>query len=336
MSNTENNIVFLTEDQYKNFDLEHSEKIIKVTHFSKTWAKDSKNNILFSQIAIPALGDFCYEIWLDDNQSVQNFIEDGVEFSVTKDKTYLRIEMHESDNHDLEQVSYDVYTKLFALAASKNLGNLVRVWNYIPNILSEDGDLERYRKFNIGRWNAWEQFGPKFSNGVPIRPAMTGIGALSGPLVIEALFSHSNVIHLESPRQTEFVNYSKKWGPKPPISARGTLLLNADNAELYISGTASLVGEEVAHEGDVIEQTRETLKNIEILIGNENLKRYDQDINFTLDNVHAIRVYVKNPTDYVQVKQILDEVWKDKNILYVNDDICRPGFLIEIEGIAKK
>ena len=69
MNKTENNIVFLTEDQYKNFDLEHSEKIIKVTHFSKTWAKDPVNNILFSQVAILALGDFCYEIWLDDNQS---------------------------------------------------------------------------------------------------------------------------------------------------------------------------------------------------------------------------------------------------------------------------
>ena len=218
---------------------------------------------------------------------------------------------------------------------SGKLGNFVRAWNYIPKILSEDGGLERYRQFNAGRWNAWQDNGPKFPNGDPKRPAMTGIGSFGGPLVVEAMFSPYEVKEIENPRQTQFIHYSKKWGAKPPVSARGTLHLPPEGPEVYIAGTASLVGEEVAHEGDIVAQTKETLKNIEVLIGEENMKNYGQEKGFTLKDVDSIRVYLKNPEEYEKVKEVLNETWKDKSILYVNDDICRPGFLIEIEGIAK-
>lgn len=335
--NKSDEVLFLDEDQYKNLLAESQSEILKVTHFSKTWDKDLNDELLFSQIAIPALGDLSYEVWLSsDDKKINNSMEGEVEFSMSAEKTFMRIEIHESENVNMEKAGYDAYVKIFELIKSKQLGNFVRAWNYIPNILTGNGDLERYRQFNIGRWNAWEKYGPKFEDGLPKRPAMTGIGSFGGPLVIETMFSHNDVIHLENPRQTQFVHYSKKWGPKPPISARGTLLLNPNGSELYISGTASLVGEEVVHEGDIIEQTKETLKNIEILIGEENLKTYGQDNGFNLQDVEGIRVYIKRKEDYEKVQEILNNVWNNKKIIYVNDDICRPGFLIEIEGIARK
>jgi hypothetical protein len=329
--------VFFNEEQYAKLSNESLDKILMVTHFSKTWDKDPQDNLLYSQIAIPSLGEFSYEAWMSKKDSpVNNIVEGNMEISESKEKTIVRIETHESESVNLEKAGYETYKKIFEMMQSGRFGNFVRAWNYIPNILSEDGGLERYRQFNLGRWNAWQDHGPKNPDGSPKRPAMTGIGSFEGPLVVEAMFSPYEVKEMENPRQTQFIHYSEKWGKKPPVSARGTLHLPPEGPEIYIAGTASLVGEEVAHEGDVVAQTLETLENIKVLIGDENVKNYGLDKGFTLDNVESIRVYIKNEEDYEKVKDTLDTVWYGKKILYVNDDICRPGFLIEIEGVAKR
>lgn len=330
-------VQFFTENQYKNIDKESLKEVLMVTHFSKTWDKDSEDDLLYSQIAIPALGDISYEAWLaKKNSPVKNTVDGNMEISESKEKTMVRIETHESENVNLEKAGYETYKKIFEMMKSGKFGNFVRAWNYIPKILSEDGGLERYRQFNIGRWNAWDEHGPKNSDGTPKRPAMTGIGSFGGPLVVEAMFSPYEVREMENPRQKQFIHYSEKFGPKPPVSARGTLHLPPEGPEIYIAGTASLVGEEVFHEGDIVAQTTETLENIKVLIGNENTKNYGLEEGFTLDDVDSIRVYIKNKEDYERVKATLDTIWGDRKILYVNDDICRPGFLIEIEGVAQK
>jgi enamine deaminase RidA (YjgF/YER057c/UK114 family) len=330
-------VAFLDEEQYSLLNKETLQRVLKITHFSKSWAKDSESNVLFSQIAIPPLGESSYEIWLGKERSpIVNKVENNIEFSESKEKTFIRIEVAESETVNLEKAGYEIYIQIFELMQSGRLGNFVRAWNYIPKILSVDGDLERYRRFNVGRWNAWYDKGPKFSNGLPMRPAMTGIGSFDGPLVVEAMFSPYEVRYMENPRQKQFIHYSEKWGPKPPVSARGTLHLPPEGPEVYIAGTASLVGEDVAHEGDIVAQTSETLKNIETLIAKENMNNYGQDFGFDLKDVDGIRVYIKNPEDFREVKQVLDQFWKDKKVLYLNDEICRPGFLLEIEGVARK
>lgn len=328
-------VLFLNKDEYDQIRKEQGDKILKVTHFSRDWEKDTDEQVLLSQISLPALTNVSYEVWLSDHP-VLNISEDCIEFSSDNEKTFLRIEMHESETFNLEQVSFSIYKKIFELIQQKDLGNFIRAWNYVPNILSDEGDLERYRQFNIGRWNAWEQYGPHFEDGLPKRPAMTAIGSFGGPLIVECIFSKFPVVELENPRQTQFVHYSRRWGPKPPISARGSLHITPGHIELYIAGTASLVGEEVFHEGDVVLQTKEALKNIEVLISKENLKSYQQNFGFTLDNIEGIRVYIKNTNDLEKVRSVLDNVWENKKIIYLNDDICRPGFLLEIEGFIRK
>ncbi len=246
----------------------------------------------------------------------------------------LRINHNEQKYNNLENASYQAYKKVFDFLSSNSDMNYLRAWNYIPHILRVDG-LERYREFNLGRWNAWQDFGPKFDDGTPIRPAATGIGSFDNPLIVEAFFTKYPVVYIENPRQKQFVKYSQKWGPKPPVSARGTVHLHPDGPEVWIAGTASLLGEEVAHEGDVKEQTRETLRNIQTLISKENLQNYEIDANFTLQDLTGIRVYIKNPQDLVIIKRIVESKLGTIDILYLQDDICRPGFLLEIEAIAR-
>ena len=79
------------------------------------------------------------------------------------------------------------------------------------------------------------------------------------------------------------------------------------------------------------------MRNIEVLISKENLLNYEQDTGFDLSDLEGIRVYIKNPNaDLEIVKDILEKQFPKQEILYLHDDICRPGFLIEIEAVARK
>lgn len=309
--------------------------IIKISHFQPTWNASVHEFLAYAPVVIPSLNGKEYEIYTGKIIN-KHTLSDGMTLCSTETLTFARIEIYETHTMNLEQAAYAGYQKIFDYMKSALHPHFLRAWNYIPNILSETNQLERYRQFNAGRWDAWKDFGPKFPDGSPKRPAMTGIGSFGGPLIIEALFSSDDVIEMENPRQTQFIHYSQKWGAKPPVSARGSLLKTAHGGEVYIAGTASLLGEDVAHEGDIVAQTEETLRNIEALIDTTNMARYGEQVGYSLKDIEDIRVYIKNKHDYPIVRDVLSRVWQDKDIIYLQDDICRPTFLIEIEGVARK
>lgn len=252
----------------------------------------------------------------------------------TRDYSFVRVVHDEAKYGGLQRAAFEAYKKIFDRLDRSPGMNFLRAWNYIPHILKVEG-RERYREFNLGRWEAWEAFGPKRKDGMPKRPAATAIGSFDGPLIIEAIFSRYDVVSIENPRQKPFEEYSRKWGPKPPVSARGTLHLHSGGPEIWVAGTASLLGEEVAHEGDVEEQTRETLRNIEALISQPLLRLFDPQASFQLENFTGVRVYIKNREDFARVKGVVEQTLKTADVIYLHDDICRPGFLVEIEGIAR-
>jgi len=96
------------------------------------------------------------------------------------------------------------------------------------------------------------------------------------------------------------------------------------------------LGEEVAHIGDPKKQTEETLENIRVLIGADNLKNYGARTSFELSDLKAVRVYIKNQKDYPIIRRVVEKYLVHHEVLYLHDDICRPDFLVEIEGVARR
>lgn len=346
-------VKLLSEQEFKNIDPEYLKNhAFRVTKFSHIYTPNTGDKgYMFSQVSIPALGGISYAVFLS-KESIVYEKRDMYELSKSGRMTLMRICTSENNGDDLQKAAEDSYKQIFDyLSENKNL-NLLRVWNYIPNILTDEtgkfvadekgnsiGNItrERYRMFNAGRWDAWQQWGPKLKNGDPIRPAATGIGSFGGPLVVEVLFTENKVIAIENPLQTQFVHYNReKYGAKPPVSARGTIHITQNGPEVYVAGTASLISDSVAHIGNIEAQTYETLNNINTLLGVENMKNYGIETGFSLKDLEAIRVYIKNEDDYELVKSIIDTIWNDRPVLYVHDHICRPGFLLEIEGLARK
>lgn len=107
---------------------------------------------------------------------------------------------------------------------------------------------------------------------------------------------------------------------------RATRVAYGDRAHVFISGTASIDDAgEVVHPGDVLRQLDRALANVEALLraGRANLG----------DMMH-LTVYLRDPGDYGAVRSRLSERFPDLPTLIVQGAVCRPEWLIEVEGVA--
>ncbi len=107
---------------------------------------------------------------------------------------------------------------------------------------------------------------------------------------------------------------------------RATAVSYADRRQVFVSGTASIdhTGK-ILHQGDVIRQLDRTLENIEALLAKAGAN---------LGDLAVILVYLRDPADAAAIEAILDERMGTVAYVMVDAPVCRPGWLIEIEGIA--
>ena len=107
---------------------------------------------------------------------------------------------------------------------------------------------------------------------------------------------------------------------------RGTQVAYNDRAHLFISGTASIdKAGDIVHPGDVLRQLDRALENTEALLSSGGAALADMMYFF---------VYLRDPTDFPHVDKVLRERFPDLPVLIVQGSVCRPGWLIEVEGIA--
>jgi enamine deaminase RidA (YjgF/YER057c/UK114 family) len=108
---------------------------------------------------------------------------------------------------------------------------------------------------------------------------------------------------------------------------RGLRIKFGDRSHLYISGTASIdKSGEIMHGGDVENQTRRTLDNIEMLLKNQGA---------ALSDMAYLLCYVRNVKHVDCVNAILkDRIPSDIPLVIMQGAVCRPGWLVEVEGVA--
>ena len=107
---------------------------------------------------------------------------------------------------------------------------------------------------------------------------------------------------------------------------RATSIAYRDRTHVLVSGTASIDSEgEVVHVGDVMRQLDRTLENISALL---------EQAGATVEDMQHFIVYLRDPSDAEIIRDILKERIGDKPFLVVTGPVCRPTWLIEIEGIA--
>jgi len=302
-------------------------------------ADASPGEIPVAQVNAPTLaaGSEVYEVWSCGEPAASGRHE-RVGFRRTDDMLFGCISIRESagrDGHDrrhspLHEATAQAYRQICATLDAEDYPHLLRVWNYLPDINRDSHGSERYRQFNTARQHALRASGRALTGKVPAASALGT--AHDSPLVVYFLAGRTAPTFVENPRQVSAYHYPRQYGTHSPVFSRATLLRQPDGLTLFISGTASIVGHRSLHVGDTAAQTRETLANIEALLGEAN--RVAPDARFSPDAL-ACKVYVRRPADQPVIQaQITAALGSVARVIYLQADICRDDLLVEIEATA--
>ena len=228
------------------------------------------------------------------------------------------------------------------LAMHRALANIerhpTRFWNFVPGIGQlMSANVDRYMVFNAGRYDAHAEWcgsrDVSNDNGRSLATA-SAVGVTGSDLSIHCLAMEHPGIHVENPRQTPAWRYSTRYGPLPPCFSRATIVTLRGRRHLLIGGTASVVGEDSRHAGDLHGQLDETLFNIESLVRTANGD--GADCEAPLKRLVDLRVYVTEAMQAGPVGRIVTEHCPRAGTLdIVVAEVCRRELLVEIEGLAE-
>jgi len=236
----------------------------------------------------------------------------------------------DGDRTPLLQAAESGYQAIFRLLEESGYSTLLRAWNYIARINVESHGIERYRQFNIGRQNAFVSDGRAITGNVP---AACALGVEAGPLQLAFLGSRLAMRAIENPRQISAYHYPTQYGPRSPTFSRAALFNTAHDELLFISGTASIVGHQSVHPGDVTAQVAESLANVSVLLDQANKVRHAH-LPCALSDV-CYRIYVRHPEDLPAIRAEFERIVGGEALaVYVLADVCRTDLLVEIEGSA--
>lgn len=197
--------------------------------------------------------------------------------------------------------------------------DVIRTWIYVQNVDAN------YEGVVVSRRELFEEKGlTKETNFI----TSTGIeGRFHNPAVKVSMDALA-VSGLQK-GQVQFLNALDHLNPTHEYGVtfeRGTSVEYGDRKQIFISGTASIDNKgEVVHVGDVYQQMHRAIENIEALL---------RDTQAELSDLAKIIVYLRDQGDYQIVDQYLRNRFKGLPYVIIWAPVCRPGWLIEIEGIA--
>jgi enamine deaminase RidA (YjgF/YER057c/UK114 family) len=270
----------------------------------------------------------------------------GISYTVVEHKDYKAVHgagLMGTVEDNITQASERAFKSAIEILAQEGLSihHIIRQWNYIENIAMIDDVKDapqNYQDFNDVRANYYDQGDFKFGY-----PAATGIGQDTGGIIIGFIaLSESDQITVNpivNPGQIDAHKYSdvvlegnseQKCTPK---FERAKLVTIGSRNYIYVSGTASILGEKTMHVGDVKKQTLTTIENIRRLFSKENQEELGLKFDFSEIQFSHLRVYVKNRGDIPAVEKICYAELNCKSSLFLESDVCREDLLVEIEGV---
>jgi len=226
----------------------------------------------------------------------------------------------------LEATSKSAYRAVFRLLQEKGYEHPIRFWNYLPRINADESGLERYRHFNVGRHAAFVE-AQRPPEAAP--PAACALGCGGSALTVMVLAGRTAPLAIENPRQISAYRYPPQYGPRAPTFSRAALFRTEAFALLAVSGTASIVGHETLHVGDVASQVDESLRNLEAVVKAAN--RAAGAPLFAVDSLQ-MKAYVRHASDADAVRRQLALRLPAVSVPLVRADICRANLLFEIEA----
>ncbi len=301
---------------------QYAGKILGVLAYAATKPGWLMGDLPYAWVTLPVLSEEAwYEVWVSSRAAV---VSHDSEFRFSCDGSLLfgSLVFGDADTGQLEPKAFAAYSAIFDLLDRMGYPELLRVWNYFPDINEVGRGMERYREFNVGRHEAFCRRGRAIGQGMV--PAACALGTRQGGLVVCFLAGKMPGIYIENPRQTNAYRYPGDFGPRSPAFSRGVLVGDA----LLVSGTASIVGSSTMHPGDVLRQLGETLENLRVVVAQARARGFSAQDPAGL----CLNVYLRHATDFPLVRGRLDAEFGEARIAYLQADVCRADLLVEIEA----
>jgi chorismate lyase/3-hydroxybenzoate synthase len=260
------------------------------------------------------------EVWRATGRVIRG--RDGdVAWASDGDYTFAALEVDEAAHGGIAEAARHVYATLAQWSRRRATTHLLRIWNYLDAINDGEGDAERYSLFCAGRAAGMD-------GALGDYPAATAIGVRDGRRVLQvyALAARVPGHAVENPRQLNAWRYPRQYGPAAPGFARA-MRAPSTSPQLYISGTAAIVGHTSHHPEDLAAQLNETLANLDSLLDAAGSM-------LSLGAMSPLKVYVRHASDVQAVRELLRARLGDKvPLVLLQGDVCRRELLLEIEGV---
>ena len=264
-----------------------------------------------------------FEVWRGSADAAPRH-DDAVSWSTSGDYAFAALSVDEAAHGGIAGAARHAYRTIGAWLATASHRHVLRIWNYLDAINEGEGDAERYREFCNGRADGMRGI---FDAGFP---AATAIGARDGRRVLRIswIAARQPGAALENPRQISAWRYPRQYGPSAPTFARA-MRAPAAPAQLYVSGTAAIVGHASHHRDDFAAQLDETLTNFRCLLETAGFAPQ------RCFGAHSmLRVYVRRSADAARAAGLLQARLPHGTPLQVfHGDICRRELLVEIDGV---
>ena len=240
---------------------------------------------------------------------------------IAHDDTLLYAEwsLDEAAHGGIEAAATEAYRQIAVLLADSGYPHPVKIWHYLGAINDGAGDDERYRRFCVGRAAALDP-------GQPL-PAATAIGLQTPPdrLTVFLLAAKVAGTRIENPRQVPAYEYPRAYGPVSPSFSRAMLM---PWGQLFVSGTAAVVGHETKHPENTGAQLRELALNLDALVAKA------ESIGGRQLVPSALKIYVRRREDLAEVEALAARLFPaDCPRLTVLADISRADLRVEVEAL---
>lgn len=304
-------------------------RMLGLVGFGELLAKDA--SVTAPQVLLPMTqfgGEPMAECWFSP-EPVRQMRQGSLQYAWNEQVLFGSVRQPACPGEGLEQQTRLAYLTMLDLLGDQGFPHLLRIWNHFPGINVFEEGMERYRRFCIGRHEALLAREYLQANEMP---AASAVGSASGELWLYFLAARRAARHVENPRQVSAYRYPPQYGRRSPSFARATVMDWDGEWQLYISGTASIVGHETLWLGDVIGQLDETLGNMQAVLDQSGASA----LGCKLRELSVLKVYVRDPAHLEVLRAALrDRIGQTLPILFLQGDICRQDLLLEIEGVLR-
>ncbi|MCP4642942.1 MAG: translation initiation inhibitor [bacterium] len=222
-------------------------------------------------------------------------------------------------SYDQTRDILDKYDGLLRMWDLTLVDNVIRTWFFVRDVDSNYNGLVVARR---------EIFTDQGLTPDTHYIASTGIEGASADLAAKVALD-SYAISGVQPEQIEYLHaldhlsHTHVYGV---TFERATSVAYRDRKHIFISGTASIDRDgEIVHPGNVSKQLDRTLENMGALLAQAGA---------SLDDMAVFVSYVRDPSDHALVWRRMQERFGNAPIEVVVAPVCRPGWLVELEGMA--